>query len=54
MSSAQYQNFQIEESSKDASVQESKRFVVVTGRAKSADPVAEALDLVLANGSMPV
>jgi hypothetical protein len=53
MSSARYQNFQIEESTSNASIQESKRLVVLTGRAKSADPVAEALNLMLANGSMP-
>jgi hypothetical protein len=50
MSCVQYENFQVEEK---PATRETKTFTIATKRAKSVDPVAEALNLVLANGSMP-
>jgi hypothetical protein len=55
MSCVQYENFQIEQI--PVGTQEPKPLMMMTAkRAKSADPaarVAEVLDLVFANGSMP-
>ena len=54
MSCVQYENFQIEQT--PVSTQEPKPLMISTRRAKSADlaaRVAEVLDLVLTNGSMP-
>jgi hypothetical protein len=58
MSSAPRQNFEIEESADMSPAQMNpKPFVVAAGRVLSADRVtrrvSEALDLALANGSMP-
>jgi hypothetical protein len=50
MSCVQYENFQIEQK---PATKESKTIAIDTKRAKSFDPVAEALNLALANGSMP-
>jgi len=50
MSCVQYENFQIEEK---PVTKEAKTLTIATKRAKSVDTVAEALNLVLANGSMP-
>jgi hypothetical protein len=50
MSCVKYENFQVEEK---PATRETKTFTIATKRAKSVDPVAEALNLVLANGSMP-